>query len=133
MIETPTVPADPNYALPRNTTDFGEDAQLLVTYLRLGWKESALREIERLTAENEERFYACDPFGEDDDFIPPYDEAKHERIAEILDAMPPPIRAGRLSEVLDAIERESTTRHLSDVKAAYRAAMAERRQQEATP
>jgi hypothetical protein len=133
MADTPTVPADPNFALPRETTDFGYDAELLVTYLRLGWIDNALGEIEWLLGENEEQIYSCDPFGEDDDFVAPYDKEELERIGQVLNAMPPLVRAGRFKEALDAIERESTTRNASDVEAAYKAAMAERRQHEATP
>jgi|WetSurMetagenome_2_1015567.scaffolds.fasta_scaffold375498_2 hypothetical protein len=131
LLDTPVVPADPAHACPRAVTDLFRWSEYLFTCMRSGRIEDALQEIDALCAKTENGLAAHEYPGL---YIGPnVSEANLSNFAIVLEALPPLVRARRFAEAEALLVRETTTRNESDVKAAYKAAMAERRQQEATP
>lgn len=132
MADNTRPPPNTNFALPRNTTDFGYEVGRLVTYLRLGWAEDALREI-TLIEDSYQSDVSLHWFLVDDGLPSAFDVTMLNHDMGVLATLPPLIRSGQFSEALIIIERESTVRNLDDVKAAYDAAIAESHPQESTP
>lgn len=82
-------PPNTAFALPRNTTDFGFEVGRLVTYLRLGWAEDALREV-ALIEEAYQQDLNLHQFLVDDGLPSAFDMAALNYDINVLATLPPP-------------------------------------------
>jgi len=129
FLDTPIAPADPAHACPRTVTNLFHWSEYLTLQLRSGNIGAALQEIDYLISRTENGLASHQYPGL---YIGPnVSEADLSHFKTILEAMPPLVCASRFAEAEALLVRETTTRNKSDVEAAYKAAMAERRQQEA--